>query len=433
MPYELKITSASSGYSAIENIKNGNVYDIIFMDHMMPEMDGIETTKRIRELGYSHPIVALTANAVSGQADIFLKNGFDDFISKPIDLRQMNMLLNKMIRDKQPPEVIEAARKESAARKELNILPQNKDDPEFVKVFTREAGKSLATLEELVKNDSWYHHEDDMRVYIIHIHTIKTSLANIGKLDLSAVALKLEQAARNKITEIILSETPLFFQSIRDFLEGFSRQEHSLNTQNRPSVLNGKIDGIDIAKGLELMGGDATAYMQTLRSYADNVRSLLTSIDSFDENEIVKYKVSVHGIKGTSAYIFAETVGSLAGELEKAAESGNAGYIKEHNPAFLETAQKLVNDIYETLSEYEGKNSKPVKPAPDTVMLINILDACKRFDMDDLDTAMDELEQYRYDSDDGLTDWLRGAINNMEMTKIVEKLAYLEADNDERQ
>jgi len=67
---------------------------------MMPDMDGIESTRRIRALGYKHPIFALTANAVVGQQGNFLKNGFDGYISKPIDIRQLNDSLNKFIRDK---------------------------------------------------------------------------------------------------------------------------------------------------------------------------------------------------------------------------------------------------------------------------------------------------------------------------------------------
>ena len=102
MPYELQVDSASNGKEAIDKISEGNEYDIIFMDHMMPEMDGIEATKIIRGMGYAKPIVALTANAVEGQAEIFLDNGFDDFISKPIDVRSMNLILNRLIRDKHP-------------------------------------------------------------------------------------------------------------------------------------------------------------------------------------------------------------------------------------------------------------------------------------------------------------------------------------------
>ena len=96
-PYKLKIETVTSGEEAITKIKIGNEYDIIFMDHMMPYMDGIETTKIIRDLNYLKPIVALTANAVVGQSEIFLQNGFNDFISKPIDTEKLNNILNNYI------------------------------------------------------------------------------------------------------------------------------------------------------------------------------------------------------------------------------------------------------------------------------------------------------------------------------------------------
>ena len=103
-PYELSIDSVMSGFEAIDKVKEGKVYDIIFMDHMMPKMDGMTATKIIRDLGYTHPIVALTANAVVGQSEIFLKNGFDDFIAKPVDMQELDFVLNKHIRDKHLPE-----------------------------------------------------------------------------------------------------------------------------------------------------------------------------------------------------------------------------------------------------------------------------------------------------------------------------------------
>jgi len=103
-PYGLLIETVTSGQAAIDLVSSGKSFDIIFMDHMMPEMDGIEATARLRALGYLEPIVALTANAVSGQEEAFLKNGFDDFISKPVDIRQLNSVLNKYIRDKYPQE-----------------------------------------------------------------------------------------------------------------------------------------------------------------------------------------------------------------------------------------------------------------------------------------------------------------------------------------
>jgi len=97
-PYELNVEMVSNGIKAINKIKSGNVYDIIFMDHMMPVMDGIEATKKLRELGYTGAIVALTANALVGNADMFKQSGFDDFVSKPIDASMLATVINKFIR-----------------------------------------------------------------------------------------------------------------------------------------------------------------------------------------------------------------------------------------------------------------------------------------------------------------------------------------------
>ena len=71
-PYELSIETVMSGFEAIDKVKDGKLYDIVFMDHMMPKMDGIETVKIMRERGYAQPIVALTANAVVGQSDVYI-------------------------------------------------------------------------------------------------------------------------------------------------------------------------------------------------------------------------------------------------------------------------------------------------------------------------------------------------------------------------
>ena len=109
MFYGLKIEICDSGQAAIEKVSQGNVYDIIFMDQMMPGMSGTETMKALRGIGYTQPIVALTANALIGQAGEFLKDGFDGFISKPIQTMHLNTVLTKYVRDKQPPEVLEAA------------------------------------------------------------------------------------------------------------------------------------------------------------------------------------------------------------------------------------------------------------------------------------------------------------------------------------
>lgn len=219
VPYGLKIDLAVSGFEAIEKVKEGNVYDIIFMDHMMPKLDGIEATKLIRETGYTHPIVALTANALAGQADIFLKNGFDGFISKPIDVRQLNVTLNKLVRDKYPSEVIEAAQKKKAEmdKKQENSLFSREIDPQLAVIFARDAQKAAAVLETLLQNN--FQTESDIQLYIINVHAMKSALANIGEVELSKVALKLEESGREKDIQIMTSETRGFIDELHKVIK----------------------------------------------------------------------------------------------------------------------------------------------------------------------------------------------------------------------
>jgi len=97
-PYNLNVDLVSSGFAAIENIENGKTYDIIFMDHMMPDMDGIEATEKLREMGYNGAIIALTANALVGNDVMFAQHGFDGFIPKPIDIQDLDKVISKYIK-----------------------------------------------------------------------------------------------------------------------------------------------------------------------------------------------------------------------------------------------------------------------------------------------------------------------------------------------
>ncbi|MDR2730132.1 MAG: response regulator [Treponema sp.] len=226
-PYDLNIDSASSGFEAMDKLKEGKIYDIIFMDHMMPKMDGLETTKLIRKTGYNHPIIALTANALAGHAEMFLNNGFDGFISKPIDIRQLDIYLNKMIRDKQTSEVIEAAyrkREENNKRKAENKKTPEQIGRQLAEIFARDARKVVSVLETLKENG--YKNNDNIQTYIINVHAIKSALANIGEHELSAFALSLEQAGRNNDLEIISAETPFFIDTLRKIIVKIESNEN---------------------------------------------------------------------------------------------------------------------------------------------------------------------------------------------------------------
>ena len=274
--YKLKIDTAISGEIAISKIKSGNVYDVVFMDHMMPEMDGIETTKYLRDLGYKNTIIALTANAVVGQADMFLQNGFDDFISKPIDIRQLNIILNKHVRDKQTPEIIEAARQEHNTQ-DLNHkntdIQQN--DPMLLESFIRDVRKAIALLSEetLRQNIGILENENILRKFTVTVHGMKSSLWNIGETALSELAGKLEQAVRSKNVDFILSSTPEFLNGLNALLEKYEQKDNTNNTDKDDNLQPEDID--DLQKRLRTI-------VELCENY--NRKGLLDTIAAMDNN-----------------------------------------------------------------------------------------------------------------------------------------------------
>ena len=132
--YRIKIVAATSGEEALSLIDSQD-FDFVFMDHMMPGMDGVECFHHIREKSGFYfaqvPIIALTANAIAGSREMFLAEGFNDFVAKPIDTALLNEVLQKYIpNDKQlfeedlvdvtQEEIVRAADEEAAAREKAN-------------------------------------------------------------------------------------------------------------------------------------------------------------------------------------------------------------------------------------------------------------------------------------------------------------------------
>jgi signal transduction histidine kinase/CheY-like chemotaxis protein len=214
IPYGLSIDVASSGFEAIDKVKSGNVYDIIFMDHMMPKMDGIEATKIIRDLGYKHPIVTLTANAITGQSKLFLENGFDDFVSKPIDIRQLNSILNKFVRNKQPPEVIAAANTQKQGTAELNLQNEDSESSYALQtVFLLDVKQALPILEDTLERID-VATKDDLRLFAVSVHAMKSALANIDELSVSKQAFALELAGKEFNRAFIKAHTKSLIDAI---------------------------------------------------------------------------------------------------------------------------------------------------------------------------------------------------------------------------
>ncbi|MCL1925885.1 MAG: ATP-binding protein, partial [Syntrophorhabdaceae bacterium] len=218
-PYDLSIDTVLSGFEAIDKVRGGEEYDIVFMDHMMPKMDGIETTKMLRDMGYTRAIVALTANALVGQAEMFLENGFDGFLSKPVDLRQMNSVLNKFIRDKQPPEMIEAARKQHVGDK----TSETSIEPRLARIFVSDAEKAITALGSIFSNR--FRRDDDLKIFVVNAHAMKNALLNIGELALANTAYKLELIGKKGNVDVMLAEMPAFLNALQAVTEKMRQKE----------------------------------------------------------------------------------------------------------------------------------------------------------------------------------------------------------------
>ena len=237
-PYELSIETVGSGEEALEKIRSGrSSYDIIFMDHMMPGMDGIEATRRIRDLGYTGTIIALTANAISGQAEQFLQNGFDDYISKPIDTRQLDRALHKWVKNKHPGEIpgeindgIEGGTTNapvSNPRSGLGRVIPGVDTAQglaltggtealyrkVLAAFRKDAEERLPLLREIPSPET-------LPFFTTQVHALKSASASIGATGLSVEAAQLEAAGKAGDLSLAEASLPGFAAHLAELVQG---------------------------------------------------------------------------------------------------------------------------------------------------------------------------------------------------------------------
>ena len=221
--YGLTVDTVTSGSAAIDKIKGGAAYDIVFMDHLMPEMDGVEATKIIRELGVTIPVIALTASDGAGSKEMFLDAGMNDLLTKPVD----KALLEKLLADLLPgklagaPEAANAAAEPDAGLwqkieqiKELSIQTgldrvsgQREVYEKLLKMTMNEFEKCVTTLNDLLA-------AGDMRNFSIEVHGMKSALANIGAMEISAQARDLENASGGGDAAFCAANLPSFLEAL---------------------------------------------------------------------------------------------------------------------------------------------------------------------------------------------------------------------------
>ncbi len=224
--YAFELDEAESGPDAIELVRQKR-YDIIFMDHMMPMMDGIEAAEIIRsdcgENGTAPAIIALTANAMEGMREQFLSHGFQDFITKPLDRKELGQLLMRWIPEER--------RQTEGGGEECGLLNPDAfqiegidmnaamryysgDEAGFVELlelYYMDGQRKTELLQELVGSD--------ISSYRTEVHGLKSASAHIGAMNVSDMARAQENAADQRDTAFIDQQFPLLLEAYRELLE----------------------------------------------------------------------------------------------------------------------------------------------------------------------------------------------------------------------
>jgi CheY-like chemotaxis protein/HPt (histidine-containing phosphotransfer) domain-containing protein/PAS domain-containing protein len=249
--------AATSGMEALEKIARARAenaqYDLVFMDHMMPKMDGIETTLRIRGSGDGLVIVALTANSVEGVKEALIASGMNDYLAKPI----REDLLNDMLRKWLPKEKIVDAvspygdiggdgatetsdliQTSGLIRRlnelgELDLQSSLRRVNGMVEVYEQSVGIVARRMPEVVDTLRRCLEEKQIKNFAIEVHGMKSSLANIGAMALSEKARLLEAAAKRGDVAFCDGNTPPFLEELR----ALSRKlDEALSEENRENA-----------------------------------------------------------------------------------------------------------------------------------------------------------------------------------------------------
>ena len=398
-PYGMKIDCVASGADAIAAVKRaGSRYDAIFMDHMMPGMDGVETTRIIREeidVAYAKtvPIIMLTADAIIGNEEKFISMGFQAFLAKPIDIIRLDNIIKRWIRDT----------KSDSQYNEIGLNGEDNAD-----------------------SVSYVGGEDDVR------HSLGGADANIeteyGAATDSALAIK---STVTSDSSMVIKGAVALDNTMVDYSNNISVSNRSTNNNNnntgfgRINPATWRIEGVNIAKLLKRLG-DEQIVMLLLRTFIEDTPTMLGKMRNVHPDSIQEYIITVHGLKGSCYDICVESLGIRAEKLEFAAKSGRFDIIKAQNNRFIEDVEELLGELQCHMQSAAGNE---IRKTPDPKLLANILKASRNFDIDGVESFLTELELYEYETGEDLIHWLRETFKVMGFKNMTQRLSQILGDD----
>ena len=296
-PLQMQIDVAQSGQKALAMVQQKK-YHMIFMDHMMPEMDGVETTLQIRQLSDSYyqkvPVIALTANAMKEAEKLFLESGMNGFVAKPIDMRQICKMIYKWL-----PEELLLQQENGDVHKNASLKKEKTAIPVLKGIDSEEGMKNTGSLEFYIsllgdfcklidvktKEIEQYVKEKRIREYTIEVHALKSTSRMIGAMELGERFFDLEKLGNAGDMEAIRIETPKVleqYQMYKDILKPYAvitaQEKNKVSEEDMIEYLNAMIEAAEecdidtvdeIMKKLEecYLPDSCMTHMDKLRAY----------------------------------------------------------------------------------------------------------------------------------------------------------------------
>lgn len=309
---QIQIDEASGGEECLELVRK-KAYDLIFLDHMMPDLDGITVLHKMREWEEypcrSTPVIALTANAVTGAREMYLNEGFQNFLSKPVNPEKMEKMILELL-----PEGKVIYRETEKNETEELVLPELEGiDWNYAKLYCRdavilkdtvdqfyqtmqaEAAQLAHFLEQLGKSAEMDH--EALGRFRIKVHSMKNSAAMIGAVSLSGLAKMLEYAARDGKTDVIKNICPVFLQEWENMKEilkpivqtedpGESREEPDYElTKELLRLLRNAIEEMDVDAADEIVRQlKRFAYSESIMT--EVMENLCLAVTDLDEKQV---------------------------------------------------------------------------------------------------------------------------------------------------
>lgn len=231
---QIHVDTALSGREALELVQHKR-YDVIFLDHRMPEMDGVETFHEMQKLpnnmSASAPCIMFTANAVSGAREAFLAEGFANYLTKPVDSLELEKMLVRYL----PKDLVIIVRGDGSAEEEKKqhdleefqgiegldaaLALQNCGSPETLREALREYRDNIEQKACLLEQ---YLADGALEEYTVLVHSIKSSSRLIGAADLSRQAAYLEQCGDEKKLSELEEKTPVLLELYRSYIDKLS-------------------------------------------------------------------------------------------------------------------------------------------------------------------------------------------------------------------